>query len=147
MDSLIFDCDGVLVDSEAIAEATLIELLAAWLPDLATEEELSAALGMTTANILGHLEARSAHRLPADATARVDATIEARLADELDAIEGVAEAIKAVGEVHGIGRADDDDHGKKDEEAAERDEIVIHERDGDPAGKALIIRVEAGLRR
>ena len=96
MDSLIFDCDGVLVDSEAIAEATLIDLLAAWLPDLATEEELTAALGMTTANILGHLEARSAHRLPADATARVDATIEARLANELDAIDGVAEAIKAV---------------------------------------------------
>ncbi|WP_192036075.1 HAD-IA family hydrolase [Halomonas sp. YLGW01] len=96
MDSLIFDCDGVLVDSEAIAEATLIDLLGAWLPDLATEEELKAALGMTTANILGHLEARSVHRLPANATARVDETIEARLARELGAIDGVAEAIEAL---------------------------------------------------
>ncbi|MDR5901717.1 HAD family hydrolase [Halomonas icarae] len=93
MDSLIFDCDGVLVDSEAIAEATLVELLGSWLPDLAAEEELKAALGMTTASILGHLEGRSAHRLPPDATRRVDETIEARLGRELKAIEGVAEAL------------------------------------------------------
>lgn len=96
MNTLIFDCDGVLVDSEAIAEATLIELLGAWLPDLAAEEELKAALGMTTANILTHLEARSAHRLPARAAARVDDTIEARLRRELCAIEGVAEAIASL---------------------------------------------------
>lgn len=96
MDSLIFDCDGVLVDSEAIAEATLLELLAEWLPDLAARTELKGALGMTTANILGHLEARSVHRLPPDATARVDETIEARLADELRPIDGVAAAIAAL---------------------------------------------------
>lgn len=96
MDSLIFDCDGVLVDSEAIAEATLIELLGAWLPDLAAEEELKSVLGMTTANLLKHLEGRSAYRLPARATARVDETIEARLSHELCAIEGVAEAITAL---------------------------------------------------
>ncbi|QFU02699.1 6-phosphogluconate phosphatase [Halomonas sp. THAF5a] len=93
MHRLIFDCDGVLVDSEAIAEATLIDLLGAWLPDLAAEAELKAALGMTTANILAHLEARSAHRLPPDATERVDETIEARLGRELTAIDGVAEAL------------------------------------------------------
>lgn len=96
MDSLIFDCDGVLVDSEAIAEATLVELLGAWLPDLAAESELKAALGMTTASIIAHLEAHSAHRLPPDATRRVDETIEARLALELRAIDGVAEAIEAL---------------------------------------------------
>ena len=93
MDNLIFDCDGVLVDSEAIAEATLIELLADWLPDLSAHAELEAALGMTTANILRHLEARSRHRLPVDATAQVDEAIEARLAHELKAIDGIAEAL------------------------------------------------------
>ncbi|WP_458524512.1 HAD family hydrolase [Onishia taeanensis] len=96
MDSLIFDCDGVLVDSEAIAEATLVDLVGAWLPDLAAEEELKAALGMTTANILSHLEARSVHRLPANATERVDETIEDRLSRQLCSIEGVAEAIEAL---------------------------------------------------
>ena len=94
--TLIFDCDGVLVDSEAIAEATLIELLGEWLPDLHAESELRQALGMTTANILRHLEALSRHRLPTDATQRVDSIIEARLAEELQAMPGVAAAIGAI---------------------------------------------------
>ncbi|WP_163650404.1 HAD-IA family hydrolase [Modicisalibacter sp. 'Wilcox'] len=96
MDLLIFDCDGVLVDSEAIAEGVLRERLAAWLPDLAAEHELRLALGMTTAAILEHLEGLSAHRLPGDALARIDAAIEARLAEELEAMAGVAEAIDAL---------------------------------------------------
>jgi len=93
---LIFDCDGVLVDSEAIAEATLVALLGEWLPDLDVDTLLSQALGMTTAHILAHLEGLSAHRLPTDATERVDETIEARLARELQAMPGVAAAIETV---------------------------------------------------
>jgi HAD superfamily hydrolase (TIGR01509 family) len=96
MDTLIFDCDGVLVDSEAIAEATLVELLGEWLPDLDADTVLSQALGMTTAHILAHLQGLSAHRLPPAATERVDETIEARLAQELRAIPGVAAAIEAI---------------------------------------------------
>ncbi|MGM0982318.1 MAG: HAD family hydrolase [Pseudomonadota bacterium] len=96
MDTLIFDCDGVLVDSEAIAEATLVELLGEWLPDLDAEIVLSQALGMTTANILRHLEGLSGHRLPLAATERVDETIEARLVRELQAMPGVAEAIATI---------------------------------------------------
>ncbi|GAA0582923.1 HAD family hydrolase [Halomonas salifodinae] len=96
METLIFDCDGVLVDSEAIAEATLVALLGEWLPDLDADTVLSQALGMTTANILRHLEELSAHRLPDDATERVDETIEARLAEELRAMPGVAAAIDAI---------------------------------------------------
>lgn len=96
MDTLIFDCDGVLVDSEAIAEATLVALLGEWLPDLDADAALGQALGMTTADILAHLEGLSAHRLPARAAERVDETIEARLARELRAMPGVAAAIAAI---------------------------------------------------
>ncbi|AXY41034.1 HAD family hydrolase [Halomonas sp. JS92-SW72] len=96
MDTLIFDCDGVLVDSEAIAEGTLVALIGEWLPDLDIDAELSQALGMTTANILAHLQGLSMHRLPPAATERVDDTIEARLALELQAIPGVAAAIEAI---------------------------------------------------
>ena len=96
METLIFDCDGVLVDSEAIAEATLVELLGEWLPDLAADTVLSQALGMTTAYILRHLEPLSRYRLPPDATERVDDTIEARLVRELQAMPGVAAAIAAI---------------------------------------------------
>ena len=80
MRTLIFDCDGVLVDSEALAEGTLVEYLSRWLPDLNIDQELGQALGMTTAAILAHLEALSAHTLPSDATEQVDTAIEARLA-------------------------------------------------------------------
>lgn len=96
METLIFDCDGVLVDSEAIAEATLVALLGEWLPDLDADAALGQALGMTTAHILRHLEGLSAHRLPDNATERVDETIEARLAEELRAMPGVAAAIDAI---------------------------------------------------
>ena len=96
MDTLIFDCDGVLVDSETIAEATLVELLGEWLPDLSADTVLRQALGMTTAHILRYLEGLSEHRLPPAATERVEAAIEARLARELRATPGVAEAITAI---------------------------------------------------
>ncbi|MBZ5876137.1 MULTISPECIES: HAD family hydrolase [Chromohalobacter] len=96
MEVLIFDCDGVLVDSEAIAETVLRERLAAWLPDLAIGDELRRALGMTTQAILDHLAARSAHALPDDALERIDTAIEARLAEELEAMAGVAAAIEAL---------------------------------------------------
>ncbi len=96
MELLIFDCDGVLVDSEAIAEAVLRERLAAWLPDLPTDDELRRALGMTTEAILGHLAERSGHVLPDDALTRIDAAIEARLTAELEAMVGVAAAIDAL---------------------------------------------------
>ncbi|MCK0745329.1 HAD family hydrolase [Chromohalobacter nigrandesensis] len=96
MEMLIFDCDGVLVDSEAIAEAVLHECLTAWLPDLAIGDELRHALGMTTQAILEHLAAHSGYALPDDALTRIDAAIEMRLAEELEAMAGVAAAIEAL---------------------------------------------------
>lgn len=96
METLIFDCDGVLVDSEIIAEETLIELLGGWLPDLAVETLLRQALGMTTANILLYLEEQSCHQLPEQAINKVDWVIESRLFKDLKAIDGVAECIRVL---------------------------------------------------
>ena len=72
MKALIFDCDGVLVDSEALAEETLETHLGQWLPDLDIPTLLSQALGMTTADILKHLAQLSRHQLPPDASERLD---------------------------------------------------------------------------
>jgi HAD superfamily hydrolase (TIGR01509 family) len=96
MRTLIFDCDGVLVDSEAIAEGTLVAYLSHWLPDLNIDQALGQALGMTTEDILRHLEALSAHSLPPDATEQVDTAIEARLARELKAIDGADMAVRGI---------------------------------------------------
>ncbi|MFI0472740.1 HAD family hydrolase [Halomonas sp. HMF6819] len=95
MRAVIFDCDGVLVDSEILAENTLQEHLQAWLPDVDVAAELNQALGMTTANIVAQLQTLSRHALPDNAVDQVDAAIEARLSRELCAIEGAAEAIEA----------------------------------------------------
>lgn len=97
MERLIFDCDGVLVDSEAIAEATLAERLSTWLPDVDIEARLGEALGLTTGAILERLAACSRHELPEDALRAIDREIERRLARELCAIDGVAEVIVRLG--------------------------------------------------
>lgn len=96
MKTLIFDCDGVLVDSEALAEDTLIQHLSRWLPDLNVAQVLSQALGMTTADILRHLEQLSAYSLPPNAAEEMDTAIEARLANELKAIDGVEKAVRRI---------------------------------------------------
>ncbi|UDM06309.1 HAD-IA family hydrolase [Halomonas sp. NyZ770] len=96
MKTLIFDCDGVLVDSEFLAEQTLETYLTHWLPDLDIPTLLGQALGMTTADILHHLEQQSRHALPADASEQVDEAIESRLLRELTAIEGVHRAVSGI---------------------------------------------------
>lgn len=93
METLIFDCDGVLVDSESIAEAVIIQRLGEWLPDIQPAAMLRQALGMTTAAILEHIEQRSAHALPSDALLRIENAIEECLERDLQAIEGVLEAV------------------------------------------------------
>lgn len=96
MKAVIFDCDGVLVDSEALAEGVLEEYLGRWLPDLNIAERLGQALGMTTGDILKHLEQHSVYTLPDNATEQVDATIEARLARELTPVAGAHDAVLAI---------------------------------------------------
>lgn len=96
MKAVIFDCDGVLVDSEALAEGVLEEYLGRWLPDLHIAERLRQALGMTTADILQHLEQHSTYTLPANATELMDTAIEARLARELTPIAGAYDAVQAI---------------------------------------------------
>lgn len=93
METLIFDCDGVLVDSESIAEAVLVQRLGEWLPDIHPAVMLREALGMTTAAILEHIERCSDHSLPIDALLRIENDIEERLERELQAIGGVLEAV------------------------------------------------------
>ncbi|MBP5981708.1 MAG: HAD-IA family hydrolase [Halomonas sp.] len=96
MKVVIFDCDGVLVDSEALAECVLEEYLGQWLPDLNVAERLSQALGMTTGDILKYLEQQSAYTLPDNATELMDTAIEERLACELNPMAGAYDAVLAI---------------------------------------------------
>ncbi|MBE0463908.1 MAG: HAD family hydrolase [Halomonadaceae bacterium] len=96
MKVVIFDCDGVLVDSEALAEGVLEEYLGQWLPDVNVAERLSQALGMTTGDILKYLEQHSAYTLPDNATELMDTAIEERLARELNPMAGAYDAVLAI---------------------------------------------------
>ncbi|TVU70143.1 MULTISPECIES: HAD family hydrolase [Cobetia] len=98
MKQLIFDCDGVLVDSEIIADSVLKEQLPIWLPDLGNDEqiehELDRCLGMMTRDILVDMEGRSQHKLPVDALEQVRHEVDRRLAASLKALPGVREALE-----------------------------------------------------
>lgn len=97
MKQLIFDCDGVLVDSEIIADSVLKEHLPVWLPDLGDAEqidrELDRCLGMMTRDILIDLQGRSQHTLPADALDQVRVEVNRRLAASLNALPGVRDTL------------------------------------------------------
>ena len=57
------------------------------------------------------------------------------------------EAVEPVGEVHRIGAADHDDHAEEDEEAAERQEVIVHEGHRDAAGEGRVSRLDGCFRR
>lgn len=98
----IFDCDGVLVDSEPASNRVLAATIAeAGLP-IATEEATEAFAGMRLDEIAAAVEKRLGHSLPDSWIA----DFEARRADEfrkgLDRIPGVAQALAEIA-ASGIG--------------------------------------------
>jgi len=95
-DLLIFDCDGVLVDSEPISCAVLAEAL--------SREGVPADVTSVKRHFLGRsLRVVRPHALeqgialPEDFEARLNATLLARFREELQPIPGVAELLEAWG--------------------------------------------------
>lgn len=89
-DLVIFDCDGVLVDSEPIANRVLAErLTAAGLP-LSPDEVMRRFLGRTKAGCLELAAELLARPLPARFVEEWDAVLFSTLAAEVKAIEGIA---------------------------------------------------------
>ncbi len=94
---VIFDCDGVLVDSEHISNRILAEDLSArgWPLDAAEAERLF--IGRTLADIRPMVEERLGHALPAGWRDEILARIIAAMQAEARAIPGGVEALHAVG--------------------------------------------------
>lgn len=93
---LIFDCDGVLVDSEPIANKILSETLTALGRPITARECLRTQVGRSLADILRETEALVGHVLPGNVADEMNARLFARFRRELRAIEGVAEALAAL---------------------------------------------------
>ncbi|MGH2902168.1 MAG: HAD family hydrolase, partial [Solirubrobacteraceae bacterium] len=93
---VIFDCDGVLVDSEVISNEVLARAL--------TEEGLPTTLarvrrdyqGLLLADIRANAETRLGHKLPEDWLERYERDRNEAFHRELKPIPGVAEAVRRI---------------------------------------------------
>ena len=90
---LIFDCDGVLVDSEIISNSVDAELFAEIGIDISAASLIAEYSGRPKREIWADLAAKWQVNIPADLMGRAYATIMARYPRELQAIPGVIELI------------------------------------------------------
>ena len=93
---VIFDCDGVLVDSEPVSNRILAEDLTARGWPMDTEGATRRFLGTTLRDMRPLIEARLGAPLPDDWGEAVTQRIVAALAEESTAIPGAIEALRAV---------------------------------------------------
>jgi HAD superfamily hydrolase (TIGR01509 family) len=93
---VLFDCDGVLVDSEPIALAANVELGPRFGWPLTEEEAIDLFLGRSAPAI----DAQIAERCGAEAAAQWRAAFNARLSDEIDTrlqpVPGIVEALDTI---------------------------------------------------
>ena len=93
---MIFDCDGVLVDTELISNTVLAGLLTeAGLPTT-FEDCMRDYRGRSIASVLALAEQRFGAPLPGDVTARYFEAIEDVFVRELEPVPGVVEALDRI---------------------------------------------------
>lgn len=89
----VFDCDGVLIDSEIIASSVDSEFLAEFGYEITPQEVNVRFAGLTSEATGDIVEAETGRKLPEDFFGRVRAEIDQRLARELKAVPGVHEML------------------------------------------------------
>jgi HAD superfamily hydrolase (TIGR01509 family) len=95
-DLVIFDCDGVLVDSEPIANRVLAEHLSrAGLPTT-YDDSVATYIGLSLGSVLKLAEERHGRRLPPDFVDTLQAETYAAFERELRPVAGVIEALDAL---------------------------------------------------
>ncbi len=95
-DLVIFDCDGVLLDSEPIANRVDAEQLASIGLKLSPEEIMRRFLGKTKEGVIALAAEMLGRDLPAGFVETWDAALMEALGNEVRAIPGVEEAIRAL---------------------------------------------------
>ena len=102
IDLILFDCDGVLVDSEIIASEVEAELLTEAGYPISTEEMAERFAGMTWHNTLLQIEKEADIPLSASLLNRHDAVLDKRLAQDVKIIDGVQPMLAGLKLPHGI---------------------------------------------
>ena len=90
---MIFDCDGVLVDSEPIINQAHANMLTACGNAITEEDLVERFCGMSDSEMLGVIEREWARTLPASYTERVGLLVEAGFRQSLVAIAGIVELL------------------------------------------------------
>ncbi len=90
---IIFDCDGVLVDSEIIASEVNLEIVKDLGMDLTLDELSQRYSGLTADNIFAQVAEELNKPLPQDIAERSDKMLDEALRQSLQAVEGVHEML------------------------------------------------------
>lgn len=93
---VIFDCDGVIVDSEPVSNRILAQELTSLGWPMQTDEATRRFLGVTLMDMQPIIEAQVGRTLPAGWRAAVTERIVRALATESTAIPGAVDALRAV---------------------------------------------------
>lgn len=92
-DLVIFDCDGVLVDSEALACVVHAEVLTAYGYPITTAQVHERFLGRSAREARAEVEAELGRVLPDDYTVELKATIDRVFGAQLQPVAGIAEVL------------------------------------------------------
>lgn len=93
---LIFDCDGVLIDSEILSARVDCEFLAELGYEIAPEELAHRFAGFTTERIFQLVGEELGRAVPEDMIRRAEIETDRRLAEQVDPIAGVHEMLDAL---------------------------------------------------
>ncbi|TGS18118.1 HAD family phosphatase [Mesorhizobium sp. M2E.F.Ca.ET.209.01.1.1] len=95
-DLVIFDCDGVLVDSEIVAARVEAELLTSAGFEISAEEIFETYAGLTFKDIMLRLEEKSHIPFEASLIDRAEELVDRKLRSDVRIIDGAREAVAAV---------------------------------------------------
>lgn len=93
---LIFDCDGVLVDSEILSNTADIELLAELGIHFELGDYMRHFVGKSMRDVIRGLEAHSGQTLPADFAQRKAQKVQEAFTQSLQAMPGIAELLQSL---------------------------------------------------
>src|SRR6202521_6390497 len=107
-DLIIFDCDGVLVDSEVLSCRCLSEVLAGYGIDLGVDQALDLFLGRSTTAVLDHYGALG-RLIPEQFSTELRAGVRAAFLAALCPIEGVNSVLEGLQIPHFVASSSDFD--------------------------------------
>jgi HAD superfamily hydrolase (TIGR01509 family) len=107
-DLIIFDCDGVLVDSEVLSCRCLSKVLAGYGIDLGPDQALDLFLGRSTTAVVEHYEALG-RSIPEQFSTELRAGVRAAFRSALCPIEGVNTLLQGLQVPHCVASSSDVD--------------------------------------